>query len=194
MLIGVCGKAGAGKDTIGDYFIKNYQFQKIALADPIKRLVKDVFVLDDNTVHDRVFREQELADWPGWSVRKLLQYIGTELFREKIDDAIWVKSLWRRVQNNPDINYVVCDIRFPNELQYFKDQGQFISIKVTRPGFNGSVGLSGHASEAYDLKGDIEIVNDGDIESLYNKLDDIVLGIGVMTTKGILPTFKMIKR
>ena len=194
MLIGVCGKAGAGKDTIGEYFIKKFQFEKIALADPIKRLVKDVFVLEDNIVHDRVLREQELADWPGWSVRKLLQYIGTELFREKIDDAIWVKSLWRRVEANYKTNYVVTDIRFPNELNYFRDnakQGQFICIKVIRPGCDGGVGLSGHASEAHDLRGDIEIVNDGNIESLYNKLDGIAEGICVMTKGGVIPAFSI---
>ena len=42
MLVGICGKAGAGKDTVGDYLIDKYGFKKIALADPIKRLVKDV--------------------------------------------------------------------------------------------------------------------------------------------------------
>ena len=45
MLIGVCGKAGSGKDTIADYLVKKYNFKKIALADPIKRMVEDVFVL-----------------------------------------------------------------------------------------------------------------------------------------------------
>ena len=82
MLVGVCGKAGAGKDTVGDYLIEKYRFKKIALADPIKRMVKDVFVLNDHTVYDRVAREQPLERWPDWTVRTLLQYIGTELFRE----------------------------------------------------------------------------------------------------------------
>ena len=177
MLIGVCGKAGAGKDTIADYFINNHGFQKIALADPIKRLVKDVFVLDDHTVYDRDAREQPLEDWPNWTVRKLLQFIGTELFREKIDDAIWVKSLWKKVEQNKDINYICSDLRFPNELKYFQAHaktGEFFCIKVVRPGCNGNVGLAGHASEAYDLKGDIEIVNDGEIKDLYNKLEPII--------------------
>jgi dephospho-CoA kinase len=96
MLIGVCGRAGSGKDTIGDYLSKMYGYKKNALADPIKRLVKDIFVLDDYTVYDRIAREEPLKQWEGWTVRKLLQFIGTELFREKIDDAVWVKSLWLR--------------------------------------------------------------------------------------------------
>ncbi len=177
MLVGICGKAGSGKDTIGDFLAEKYNFKKIALADPIKRLVKDVFALDDYTVYDRVAREQELERWKGWTVRKLLQYIGTELFRENIDGAIWVKSLWYKIQDDKTNNYVVTDLRFPNEIQYFKDNakdGEFVTIKVVRPGYNGSVGLSGHASEAYDLPGDFEIFNDGSREDLYNKVEDIL--------------------
>ena len=177
MLIGICGKAGSGKDTIGDYLVKNYGFKKTALADPIRRIVKDIFVLDDYTVYDRTGREQVLKNWPNWTVRKLLQIIGTELFREHIDDAVWVKSLWYRIQSDPNSNYVIVDFRFPNELKFFKEhskEGEFICLKVKRPGYDGNVGFSGHASEAHDLQGDFEIINDGNFESLYNKVDEII--------------------
>jgi hypothetical protein len=136
MLIGICGKAGAGKDTIGDYLVKKYNFKKIALADPIKRIVKDVFVLDDHTVYDRVEREKELENWKGWSVRKLLQFIGTELFRNNIDDSVWVKSLWYRIKNDADNNYVVTDIRFPNELKYFNWWFYFLPLIFLQPIFS----------------------------------------------------------
>lgn len=177
MLIGVMGKAGAGKDTIADYLVKEYKFKKISLADPIKRLVKDIFVLDDHTVYDRVAREKVLENWPDWSVRKLLQYIGTELFRNNIDQEIWVKSLWYRVQDDRTINYVCPDVRFPNELQFFKDHAkkdEFISIRVVRAGCDGNVGINGHASEAYDLIGDYEIINNGSFEELHEEIGKIV--------------------
>ena len=180
MLIGVSGKAGSGKDTIGDYLVKEYAFKKIALADPIKRLVKDVFALDDHAVYDRVAREQSLQRWPKWSVRTLLQFIGTELFREKIDDSVWVKSLWYKIQDDKANNYVCPDIRFPNELNYFMENakdGEFFSFKVTRPGYDGNVGLKGHASEAHDLEGDFQIINNGTYETLYNKVDDIMYAL-----------------
>ena len=175
MLIGICGKAGSGKDTIGDHLIKNYGFKKIALADPIKRLVKDVFALDEDTVYDRVLRERPLKNWPDWTVRKLLQFIGTELFRENIDDSIWVKSLWYKIQGS-DRNYVVTDLRFPNEIGFFEENAKddFMSIKVIRDGCEGKVGLTGHASEAYDLKAEVDILNNGSIKELYNKVDTIV--------------------
>jgi len=176
MLIGVCGKAGSGKDTIGDYLVKLYGFKKIALADPIKRLVKDVFVLDDYTVYDRIAREEPLEQWEGWTVRKLLQFIGTELFRDNIDKEIWVKSLWLKVQSDPNNNYLISDLRFPNEQKYLKERAgkNFSLIKVKRAGCEGVVGLSNHASEAYDLEGDYEITNDGSFEELYDKIDKIM--------------------
>ena len=177
MLVGMCGKAGSGKDTVGDYLVSKYAFTRIALADPIKRLVKDVFVLDDHTVYDRVAREQPLENFPNWTVRTLLQYIGTELFRNKIDDSIWVKSLWYRIQKNKNQNFVISDCRFPNEVQFFKehaDKGDFVCLKIIRPGYDGNVGIASHASEAYDLSGDYEIINEGTKEDLYNKVDAII--------------------
>ena len=179
MLVGICGKAGSGKDTVGDYLVRQYGFKHIALADPIKRLVEDVFVLDKLTVYDRVKREQPLERWPGWTVRKLLQFIGTELFRDNIDDSIWVKSLWYRICDDKDNNYVVTDIRFPNELQYFKDNAsksnmQFISLKTVREGFKGEVGLKGHASEAYDLDAEYVLENNGTFHDLYSKVNNII--------------------
>ncbi|TRZ53055.1 MAG: hypothetical protein D4S01_01920 [Dehalococcoidia bacterium] len=176
MLVGICGKAGAGKDTVGDYLIDKYGFKKIALADPIKRLVKDVFALDHHTVYDRDAREQPLDQWDGWSVRKLLQYIGTELFRQNIDDAIWVKSLWHRIRDDKDNNYVVTDVRFPNELQFFEENGgdNFLSVKVCREGCEGGVGISGHESEKHDLETRWVINNDGTFEDLYNKVSEIM--------------------
>lgn len=187
MLIGICGKAGSGKDTIGDYLVKDYAFKKIALADPIKRLVKDVFALDDHEVYDRVAREQPLRRWPKWSVRTLLQFIGTELFREKIDDAVWVKSLWYKIQDDKESNYVVTDCRFPNELNYLKNSakdGEFFTFKIIRSGCDGNIGLQGHASEAYDLEGDFRIVNDGTYEALYSKVDGIMYVLGVEKKTG----------
>jgi hypothetical protein len=177
MLVGICGKAGAGKDTIADHLIKEYGFERISLADPIKRLVKDVFVLDNDTVYDRIKREEPLDQWNGWSVRKLLQFIGTELFREKIDDEIWVKSLWFRIQNNKEKNFVISDVRFKNELDFFNNmasKGEFMSIKVVRDGHDGSVGIKGHASEAYDLDAQFIVTNNGTFRDLYKQVDEIL--------------------
>lgn len=48
MIIGLCGQAGVGKDTVADFLVKNHGFVKVALADPLKRICKEVFDFSDN--------------------------------------------------------------------------------------------------------------------------------------------------
>jgi dephospho-CoA kinase len=183
MLICVTGKAGSGKDTICDHLVKSDGFIKIALADTLKRIVKDVFALDDETVYDRIKREQPLPQWNNYSVRKLLQIVGTELFRNNIDRDIWVKSLWfkldKSILDNKEYlnkNYCISDVRFPNELNFFKEKAgiDFYSIKVIRDGCNGVVGVQNHESEKYDLETDVTLENNGTIEELNQQVDEIM--------------------
>jgi hypothetical protein len=47
MIIGLLGQAGAGKDTTADFLVKNHNFVKVALADPLKRIARDVFDFTD---------------------------------------------------------------------------------------------------------------------------------------------------
>jgi hypothetical protein len=46
MIIGISGQAGAGKDTIAD-IMKEHTFAKVSLADPLKRIARDVFDFTD---------------------------------------------------------------------------------------------------------------------------------------------------
>ena len=47
MIIGICGKAGSGKDTAADFLVKNHGFVKVAFADVLKRICKEVFDFSD---------------------------------------------------------------------------------------------------------------------------------------------------
>ena len=190
MLVAICGKAGAGKDTIGDHLVREYGFYQDSLAAPIKRLVEDVFVLDSDTVYDRELREQPLEKWKGWTVRRLLQFIGTELFRKNIREDIWVRSLCYRIQGSGR-NCVVTDVRFPNEKEILEEEfgDECIIIKVVRPSEqDGSVGIPGHESEAYDLDSDYVLVNDGTVQDLKLKVDEL------MAQKGMKPLGLLIGR
>jgi len=175
MIVGFCGKAGAGKDTAALALIKR-GYKKIALADPIKRMVQDTFVIEDKVMHGRESREEELPAWKGWSVRSLLQIVGTELFRTHIDPDVWVKSLHLKIQASPRLNHVVTDVRFPNEAEYLKNIPEdFILIKVVRDGCDGNVGVEGHASEAHDLEADYTIGNNGRVGELHRSVTARVL-------------------
>jgi hypothetical protein len=43
MLVGISGQAGSGKDTVADHLCEKHGFTKVGLADPLKRICKDVF-------------------------------------------------------------------------------------------------------------------------------------------------------
>lgn len=181
IIVGISGKAGSGKDTIGDHLVSHYGFGKDGLSFPLKKAVLDIFSLEQEQIYDRIEREQPLANWPGWTGRKLLQYVATELFRDNIDEHIWLKSLCLRLDNKPGL-WVVTDIRFPNERVFLKKLygDNFVGIRVEREGHNGAPsGIPGHLSEKYEVDADHVIVNDGDLPSLYYKVDSIMEKIGL---------------
>lgn len=43
MILGISGNAGAGKDTVADYIVDSVNAEKVALADPMKRICMDVY-------------------------------------------------------------------------------------------------------------------------------------------------------
>ena len=177
-VIGMIGKAGSGKDTVGDYLKEKYNFTGLALADTLKRGVQEMFVIPDEVMYDRVKREEPLPDMPDWTVRKLLQFVGTELIRNHIDNAAWTKSLIKRYPKKGNI--VVTDVRFPDEVDGIRELSgcPVYFIRVTRPGCVGTdVGIKNHASEIHELEGDFEIVNSTTLEDLYEKVDGVMAEI-----------------
>lgn len=47
MLLGLTGRAGSGKDTVADILVRDHGFIKVALADILKRVCRDVFAFTD---------------------------------------------------------------------------------------------------------------------------------------------------
>lgn len=137
--------------------------------------------------------------------RKLLQLLGTECGRSIIHPNIWVNALFSDYDNNfhakkfsvrqgfeePEYpNWIITDVRFPNEAQAIKDRGGII-IRVNREIDTtalqkGSVLLSDviksmsvehHPSETAldDYKFDYVIDNNGSIEELINRVRDLII-------------------
>jgi hypothetical protein len=47
MIIAFCGQAGSGKDTAADFLVKNHGFVKVAFADVLKRVCREIFDFSD---------------------------------------------------------------------------------------------------------------------------------------------------
>ena len=179
-LIGLTGNPGAGKDTVADYLEDSgYQTLKESFADPIYDIVKIAFCLTEEYVRDRANKERKI---PGFEItlRQALQLIGTEMFRDMIDQDFWLKNMDRRregfgieilAENLPPAESIVIpDVRFPNEAIYVKKAGGTIG-RIVQDGCDGEVGFKDHRSESHSIQADIEIENNGTKEELYAEVD-----------------------
>jgi hypothetical protein len=56
------------------------------------------------------------------TARQVLQIFGTDICRS-MDPDCWARSTYRRAVASPELVSVICDARFPNEVQYSKFVG-----------------------------------------------------------------------
>jgi hypothetical protein len=52
MLIGISGRARAGKDTLAEFFIKKFGFKRVSFADSLKEVCSEAFGIPLDTFHD----------------------------------------------------------------------------------------------------------------------------------------------
>jgi len=117
MLIGLSGKAGAGKDTAGKFLCDRYRCLHYYFAKPLKEGAKIMFALTDEQIENK---EKVIEPW-GMSPRKLYQRLGTEVGRG-IDVNIWVKNAEMFVRQNAGFTVVITDVRFSNEAFWIHNQ------------------------------------------------------------------------
>lgn len=259
MIIGISGKIGSGKDTIGkiiqyltmksinvpnlqtfDDFCKNYdryvnvvagynhwQIKKfayklkqivslltgISVEDLEKQEVKDSLLSEEwirygyangfiqkngqtimnNEACSKERYEQELkTNWQTaykyqYTVRDLLQLIGTEAMRNVIHHNIWVNALFADYKlskgkyDNVAIQdsypyWLITDVRFPNEAEAIKERGGIL-IRVNRGRMSMVEMANQHPSETaldnYD-KWNYKIDNSGTMEQLIEMVQMIL--------------------
>ena len=131
MIIGMCGLIGTGKDTVADILVNNYNFIKVSFADKLKDGVATVFSWDremlvGTTDESRTWRELKDEFWSRETnehitPRLVLQMFGTDCMRNGFYNGIWVSIVKQQIINNPNKNFVIPDVRFPNEAKMIKE-------------------------------------------------------------------------
>lgn len=121
---------------------------------------------------------------PQWTARQVLQFIGTDLLRDKVDKDIWVNAGLARAQHLLTTSaslVVITDVRFPNELLALNAGGATTALIMG----HDDPPLNEHESEkSLDRCPwwwfDRVIVNDGSLDnfktSIYNFVDACFLG------------------
>lgn len=184
LVIGIHGRAHSGKDTSANILSELLEaegFTPIILhfADPLKEVAKTVFGLTDWDVNTEEGKAGSPPQCYGLTVRRILQLIGTEMFRELIHQDIWIDRMRMRISqtmqgayehagvidqvkkpwlSDHQFVFLIPDTRFPNEVGVVKEYRRSIVFEVERPGVISSAGTT-HASEQ-NLRSMMDIVID----------------------------------
>ena len=106
--------------------------------------------------------------------RYLLQYLGTDVLRNSINEDIHVNALLNDIKSSQNANilaFAITDLRFRNELEAIKKHGG-LTIRLNRNEANKIVSNSQHESETAldNAQFDITIDNNGTFEELFLKV------------------------
>jgi hypothetical protein len=141
MIVGLVGFIGAGKGTVADLLVERHGFFKESYANSLKDACSIIFgwdreMLEGATPESRAWREQKDEWWSEklgkeFSPRLALQLMGTEAGRDVFHPDLWVHTVMRRCERAPWNNYVIADVRFPNEINAIVESGGKV-IRVRR--------------------------------------------------------------
>lgn len=129
-IVGIVGFIGSGKGTVGD-ILEEYGYTKESFAWGVKDTASAMFgwkreLLEGDTEESREFREKPCPFWSNkmgrdFTPREALQKMGTEVGRNIFHEDFWVLSLESRLKQ--DGQYVITDVRFPNEIEWIRKMG-----------------------------------------------------------------------
>ena len=160
-IIAICGAKRSGKDVLAEHLVRKYNYERIAFAEPLKHAIKTLFNFDDEQVgigEDTGTGKKDALDerW-GITPRAALQFFGTEVMQEKIQELLpdikrnfFANTLKNYIKTRMDANegqrFVISDLRFLHEYEVLFSipnirKDDIAIIRVIRPDA-GFIGIS----------------------------------------------------
>jgi hypothetical protein len=185
-IIAFGGQASSGKDTAADYLCKRLndeggKWKRKAIAYNVKKIFKETFGVNDDFI-DKWKRVNEIPEGFGMNIRTALTFIG-DGFR-RIQSDIWLKSVLAE-----DSDMIISDCRYINEAMFFREK-KSVNVLVWREGYENEI-PSASEQELMpfvnmmkseddgridaDIPFDLWIKNNGNLDNLYQKIEDIVI-------------------
>jgi dephospho-CoA kinase len=194
-IIAICGAKRSGKDVLAEHIVKQYHYERVAFANPLKQAVKALFHFDDEQVETD---KKDIVD-ENWGItpRAALQFFGTEMMQEKIQELLpdikrnfFANTLKNYIASRCDADadgrktsFVISDMRFLHEYEMLFHipnirKEDIAVIRVLRPTTTGvaDAASDSHISELeyINIPYDVVLVNNGTIENYLAKFDKIM--------------------
>ena len=145
-IIAFGGRLGSGKTELA-MICERAGYKRLPFALPLKTLVANIINVDVNEINGlkNVVKDynlgageikyisqetgipintvrEKIESQHFTTVRQLLQYIGTDIIRAFNND--WhIEKVREVITSNPDVNFVIDDLRFPNEKRMVEELG-----------------------------------------------------------------------
>lgn len=169
-LVGLTGRAGAGKDTAASFLVAN-GWKQVSFAEPIRAFVASLLGCTVKDLNETGFKERPHAALGGKSPRFAMQTLGTEWGRNTINPDLWLDLAMRKAaeQRFEGFAVVISDVRLDIEAKAIIASGGRV-FEIVRPG--DAIACSGHITEAGIDASLIAatIDNSGDFEQLARSL------------------------
>lgn len=185
VLIGLTGKAGAGKDAVADRLCNQFGFVRASFAAPIKIMLEALlsYVGEDHAwLHERRLKERTIASLRA-TPRHMMQTLGTEWGRQCMRPSFWLdlQALHLGLAESIDApvhdRIVLTDCRFPNEAAWIRQHGGEV-VRIVR---DQAAAIRTHASETQmdSIEPDTTIWNHGPtLEGLHALVDGLAATLG----------------
>jgi hypothetical protein len=192
-IVGITGRKNSGKSTVASLLVQEFDYKEFAFADPLKQLLEILFFLEPQHLHDPDFKEQIIEEFRV-SPRRLMQQIGTDLFRDRLVQVLpeldlsghtfWIWHMQQRIERyvrslegtGKEPLIVISDLRFEDEIEFLRDLENNSSprktklwiLKIIRDRTDGETSvMTKHKSEEMSHTGE-NVVNICNNESLEN--------------------------
>ena len=187
MIIGLTGRAGAGKSTVAEYLEKTYGFERRSFAAP---LYASAAALLDCSV-DELKKWKNDPNWKLWirndgdasdghmygfDFRTFLQRYGTEAHRDVFGENFWVS---RAMTYGAGAPIVFDDVRFDNEAEAIREAGGII-VRIDRSDARLYGEAATHPSEA-GVPADVVLTNNMEIVDLLEDVRHLLADVPYLT-------------
>jgi hypothetical protein len=164
------GWARAGKDTVAEHLCSAHGYRRMAFADPLKEAVAAEAGIPLSVFHSDA-KNQPMQG--GQTPRDLL--IEHARRARNVDPDVYSRVIAANILDECLEDVVISDWRLRREYEYMRNNfpaTEILRVRIERPGLQTHNDVTEHELDSDCM--DIRIINDGDIQTLYQQMDDVL--------------------